>query len=201
LQLVSAQRTNIKFSIYEKVRCIRDGYLPAIDLCFCGYRAWHWRGDICEQMNKADWGELHTRLHGQNMRDGLLAHGPGGACGADVAKLYATSLMGVNPQVSSIYNGRLIDLWTCGAVQLIHDPHKELAEEGFREGEHYIGFDGTITDLIHKAQRIKKDPPLCAELIERAFERMTKYQKRTSETVYAEIYRDHMTQLEVGRNG
>jgi hypothetical protein len=184
---------NQYFQISNKASAIRSGYMPVIDFVFLGYRAWHWRGDFCDALNAANFGDLRSKLHGKDMRDGLLGDGPGGACGVEASKLYTQSLIGVNPQVSSIFNGRLIDLWECGVVQMVYDPHGELESEGFVDGEHYVSFDGSVEDCISKAHELRADPNRCADIIERAHAKMREYQYRKSTpAVYGQIYADYI---------
>ena len=192
---------NLYFNPGPKADAIESGYLPVVDFVFLGYRAWHWRGDFCNSLNGADFGDLKSALYGQDMRDGMLGNGPGGKCGYEAAKLYSQSLIGVNPQVSSIFNGRLIDLWTCGVVQMVHDPHGELASEGFIEGEHFVSFDGSTADCIGKAKELKADPKRCARIIRAAFMQAMQYQReKSTPAVYASIYADWIDKV-TGRHG
>jgi len=190
---------NIWFNVNEKIALIRQGRMPPIDLVFVGNgAAWHWRQKFIDELNAADFGDLHSALYGAKMRDGVLGAGPGAACGYLVGKLYTQALCGVNPQVSSIFNGRLIDLWACGVIQFIYDPHEELRLQGFEEGTHYLGFDGTAADLIARVEDVKKDPGRCADIIQAAHETMVKYQtERSTNAVYAQIYADWLA----GENG
>jgi hypothetical protein len=108
--------------------------------------------------------------------------------------------MGVNPQVSSIFNGRLMDLWRCGVVQFIHDPHGELASQGFEADVHYVPFDGTPEDVVRKAKALRKSHKRMAEIMRAGYEACHKYQtERSTNAVFAQIYGDHLGQIEHGR--
>ncbi|MCP4549526.1 MAG: glycosyltransferase family 1 protein [bacterium] len=192
------------FDLQEKIRkTLENVYPPPVDLVFIG-ASWSWcgskfwRGRFCEALNHADWSGLLTQFYGQDMRDGFLG-GDHRNC-YDIAQKYSQSLCGVNPQVSSIFNGRLIDLWATGVIQIIHDPHGELAGAGFEDGTHYVGFDGTTADLRAKVIELKADPPRCADIMANAYNAVVRHQNdRTTDSVYAQLYADFMPQILGGR--
>ena len=191
---------NILFDVNDKVSLLRRGVYPAIDVAFVGYRGWFWRKEFCDGLNAMDDGGLTVRLHGTDMRhgelDGRWAPNPG----LQVGKLYANSLFGPNPQVSSIFNGRLMDLWRCGVVQLIHDPYNELVDEGFEPWVHYVPFDGTADDAMRLVHELKPQKDKLADMIHAAAVKVSEYQTiKSTNAVYARIYGEHMDQIENGR--
>jgi hypothetical protein len=108
--------------------------------------------------------------------------------------------MGVNPQQSSIFNSRLVDLWRAGVVQLIHDPLGELAPYGILAGVHYVAFDGSYDDLVRQAKHIHSHPAEAAGFIRRGMEGITLLEQHASWTgAHARMYRDHLRQIEEGR--
>jgi hypothetical protein len=191
---------DILFGVQNKIDALKMGIFPPIDFVFVGCLGWMDRKGFCSDLNAADFGGLHSRIHGQGMRDGYLAESPGKPVAYPVAKLYSQSLFGVNPQVSSIFNARLIDLWVSGVIQFIHDPHGELASQGFEAGVHYVSFDGTVADMIGKMHALRADPKAAANIMEQAHRKMVEYQtKRSTNEVYTNIYMDHLEQIENGR--
>lgn len=191
---------NINFSVSDKIRGLRMGVYPPIDLAFVGYRAWHWRKTFCDGLNAVNTDGLTVRLHGTDMRHGELDGRWSRTPGFQAAKLYANTLFGPNPQVSSIFNGRLMDLWRCGVVQMIYDPHGELASEGFDAWTHYVPFDGTAEDVMRLVRELKPQKEKLADIIEAASLKVDEYQTvKSTNAVYSRIYGEHLQQITEGR--
>ena len=151
-----------------------------------------WRSSFVGSLNhyarELDAHGIVTRLHGTAMRDGRWA--------GDVATLYAQAAMGVNAQESSIFNQRLFDLWLCGVVQLVHDPHGELARFGFRDGEHFIAFDGTATNLLTTVERwIGRRADLVAMAIAARTACLDFLAARTWARAYGDVFFDYAERL------
>ena len=168
-----------EFSIERKVSAIAKGNYPPIDSIFVGVSGGNqWRRGLLQDMLRRPPQDIKQEIYGYGMPAGMLGslHDPRG-CGFPVAAKYANSLFGVNPQVSSLFNTRLRDLWASGVAQLIHDPHEELAEIGFLPGVHYIPFNGTAEDLYQKIQLWKNTPARLAKLIRAAHDKSVQYMK------------------------
>lgn len=182
----------IGFNPQEKVNNLIAGLYPAIDFAFVG-PAW---GGIRKDLNTVDWGDLVTKLYGTGMRDGELDGRWSTTPGVQCAKLYAGTLFGVNPQVASLHNGRLIDLWRSHVCQLIHDPWGELAEEGFAPWEHYVPYDGTAGDALRLVKELKPQRQRVAEIIAAGGNRCHEYQiTKSTPAVYCQIYADHAERI------
>jgi len=192
--------SNTGFNVMDKINNLRRGVYPAVDLAFVGYRAWHWRRTFLDGLNNADGAGLVMRLHGTEMKhgemDGRYAPNPG----YHVSKLYSNTLFGPNAQVSSIFNSRLMDLWRCGVVQMVYDPHAELESEGFVPWVHYVPFDGTVDDLLRLVREMKPQRDRLADIMEAAAIKVDQYQTaKSSKAVYARIYGEHIEQVINGR--
>lgn len=143
------------------------------------------RTALLDQINKRlqeDLGSLRTVLHGAFMRDGRW--------NGTVEEVYGRSFFGVNVQESSLFNQRLFDLWLSGVVQLVHDPHGELAHFGFVENEHYLAFDGTYEGLLRVVRNGTLDEEL-VDLVVRARSRAREFlAERSWTSTYRDIYYD-----------
>lgn len=164
-----------KFDIQEKIRRIRSGELT-YGLAYVGLNGYPnpLRVSFLTQLN-SEWQRVHdlglkTGLWGIGMRDGMLGQklhpkGPG----LFVAPVYQDALFTINYPVSSIFNSRLIDAWESGVIQLIPDKHGELAALGFKDGEHFIMFDGTLDGCIEKLREWKDRTEDLAKMAEAGY--------------------------------
>lgn len=145
-----------------------------------------------QQLPVAGW---RTRLYGCGMPDGFLEpqqhpHGKGYI----VAPIYVDATFGVNFAESSIFNTRLLDLWTMGVAQLVHDPHNELAVNGIHANEHYISYDGTCTDLLRQLEWWRARPAELAALLIRAEQKGRDFTAQHTNP-FRDIYFDHLDRL------
>jgi hypothetical protein len=194
------------FSAERKAADIQGGTLPPLAFSYVG-GGWgvnKYRDSLLRRMN--GWPALlpsigKTRLHGSGMRDGVVGeYGNDARAGASIAQLYIDSALGVNPQQSSVFNLRLVDLWICGVGQLIFDPHRELSHYGIMPEEHYIPFNGTADDMVRQAERYVGNPAELGKLIARAAVGCRAYCSRSSWVAgYTKMYEDHLDRIEGGR--
>ena len=188
------------FTVGKKALRIADGRSLPVDFAWVGMaNGYPWRKDLMEQMNAHGLGELVARLHGVGMRDGQLgSRKPYGEDATDLgrepAALYVDSLCGANIQQGSVFNCRLVDLWRCGVIQIIHDRHGELQHYGIHAGRHYVSFDGTYRDLCTKATEIENaDIDWQVNRMIDGVEAANRLAARASWTVmHDRMYRDHL---------
>jgi hypothetical protein len=155
---------------------------------FTDRRRWT-MGHITEAANRHP--EHRCRLHGYGMRDGHINDHPKGLA-YEVAALYSRSLCGVNMPESSIFNCRLFDLWETGVVQLAHDPHGELRDFGFVDGEHFLYWNGDGEHLMGLVQQCKDNPPWAAEIARKAYLKRQEFSaEHTREKAMSRLYEDH----------
>lgn len=161
------QIQSTEFDIYRKAASVQNSDRPSIDFSFVGFGGGtQKRCKILQDMHYSKWGDLKIKLHGTCMKDGILEPRlPIENSGAVCADLYFDSLFGVNLQQSSLFTTRMIDLWLCGVVQLMHDPCGELADNGIIDGEHYLSFDGTFDNMLHVINAVKNDNQKLSRLI------------------------------------
>lgn len=190
------------FDLHEKADRIRMGWTPPTDVAFAGIGIGEARRvDFLQALSKEPevGGELGvTRLHGPHMRDsiiGTFSHDE--AMGAGVAGLYTNAAMSPNPQQSSLFNCRLVDLWRCGVVQFIHDPWKELEYYGITT-DAYVPFDGTLPGFkVAVAEFRARGREAWADLLLAAEQACNHYTEAASWTgAYTRMYQDHLPQLE-----
>jgi hypothetical protein len=163
------------FDLPGKAEGIRAGQLPPVGLAFVGcygqsnFARNEAMAALAVQRERFHRLGLTTRLHGAAYAnsDGVLRPFRVDD-GATVGALYTKTLFGPNWAVSSLFNRRLFDLWRCGVVQLLHDPHGELREFNILPGKHYIPFDGTISHCYETVQRWLQRPNGVADMILRA---------------------------------
>lgn len=194
------------FDVSAKAAAIRAGVLPDVPHAFVGDLGGGWRKELLSGL--ADVLKPPSAFYGVDQRDGILrgrtvvmpmgdsvpVYSP--TCGSPCAELYARTLFGVNPQASSLFNTRLMDLWRCGVVQLIHDPHGELAGHGWMPWTHYLPFDGTAADALFVMAKAKQDLAALASIIEIGAATVAAIPRRGA--VMHQIYRDWLAG-EIGR--
>jgi len=148
------------FTVQQKAEDLRRGAVD-IDLIFVGCRGDmnpERRAFLTELNHRAGETGHRSLLCGSGMRDGeLLPRNDVNRNGYVVAPYYARSRFGVNFPISSFFNGRLFDLFETGVVQVLHDRHGELTEFGYRNGTHYIGFDGSIANFFQVLKAPRED--------------------------------------------
>ena len=142
---------DLGFQPEQRAALVESGADLDYDLVFIGQPCWgSWRHTFLTKL--ADLrrrSPLRVGLFGAGMPDGELAprnhpEGPGYPC----ADVYLRSRMGLNVQLSGLYNTRLMDCWMLGVPQLIWDPCGDMAAIGALPGVHYIPFDGTPEGLL-----------------------------------------------------
>lgn len=142
------------FDAGAKVQSILDGTVPT-GLVYVGNSGYPnpIRREFIAQLNKRS-EELEplgltSKLWGKGMRDGVLGERLSLAGdGSYFAEEYVNALFTINYPVSSVFNARLLDSWRLGVIQLIPDRHDELPAFGFKNGTHFIKFDGTFKGFI-----------------------------------------------------
>lgn len=191
------------FSVEEKAAKVERGERMPVDFVFVGMaNGFDWRKSLLEKVNTGGIPAVSTRLHGVGMRDGEIGDRfPYQNAAPSLAGLYPQCLLGLNPQQSSIFNTRLIDLWRSGVVQLIHDPWNELAHYGIEAGRHYVAFDGTYTGLVKVAQACSRNARDLASIIRAGAAVADRLDQVASWTgAHRQLYLDHLDQLEHGRS-
>lgn len=181
----------IDFEFEDKVSKIERGELPPIDLAYVGHFAGHpQRTNLLQQAHSLTPADMTARFHGVQAPHGELGDRVRKeGCGYDLPPLYIDTLFGINPQMSSIFNTRLMDLWLMGVAQLIYDPHRELERNGFLPDVHYIPFSGNAEHLWTQIRYWKQRPAELAALIRRAHEHVTEYmQTHSVNATFARIY-------------
>lgn len=180
------------FDAKDKAADIMAGNAPETDLTFVGAGQWMagWRGQFMQDLFKFDWGRhgLKTRFHGVKCRDGVI--GKDHRDPTAIASLYANTLFGVNPQVSSLYNTRLVDLFKAGVIQLVFDPHGELPKLGLVSGKHYLQFDGTVDGLLSVIAVWRSNHVGMADIIERGPEAAAIVESHTTSNALTQLYGD-----------
>jgi len=156
----------------ENEYSIRTRAEPDIDLIFIGYRGdmnpprRRFLEELCRRVPETHQPFL---LRGWGMPDGdLLPRSDVNRNGYVIAPYYARSRFGVNYPISSIYNGRLFDLFEMGVVQIVHDKHHELADFGYEDGIHYLEFDGTVDGLFAVMDHYRRNPMVLSQIAEDA---------------------------------
>jgi len=168
------------FSVAKKAAALRAGTLPQTDFIWVGTaNGWGGRLQTAQSLNTMQWPPgCKTKILGYGMRDGILlpAHDHPHPKGLSypAAELYVDSLTGANAALSSLFNLRLWDLWGCGVVQVAYDPHGELDDAGFIDGEHYFSVD-TYEEIPAVVERMKANPALAADVILAAHEKANAY--------------------------
>jgi len=177
------------FSVEEKADRIRAGNLPALDLVFVGMFAGKpWRGELLQKVFGSVPAGIQARAHGQYAPGGILPGQMTARCGHPLARLYANTLFGINPQLTSLYNTRLMDLWHSGVAQLIYDPHGELAAHGFEPGRHFIAYDGTAVDFWKQLSDWRSRPADLADLLVEAHAAAERFLTGSVSRAYASMY-------------
>jgi hypothetical protein len=193
----------IGFDLERKAAAVERGDVLPLDFAFVGMAdGWPWRAAAMRALNVEGVPGV-SKLYGVGMRDGQLGSrwpykDPRGL-GADCADIYSGALCGVNVPQSSIFNCRLVDLWTCGVVQILHDQHGELARYGIKAGEHYQDYDGTHADLCRQISHLRSHQPEAAALIRGGQAALAKLACASWTNAHASMYADALPQLEAGR--
>lgn len=191
------------FSVEAKAEAVARGEQLPVDFVFVGMaNGFPWRQRLMDQINAAGIPSMTTRLHGVGMRDGEIGDRfPYQNAAPSLASLYPQCLLGVNPQQSSLFNTRLVDLWRCGIVQLIHDPWGELEHYDIRPREHYVAFDGSYEGLVRTVQACRENSRALAPIIRAGAKAADRLSERASWVgAHSRLYLDHLTQLEQGRS-
>lgn len=196
--LKAVQRAEVK----EKISRCRQGHMPRVPFVFIGnsYVGNPIRDTLLECLNNGapnTWG-----LYGHGMRDGVLApHGLQDAAGAAVVEKYKDAYFSVNPQNSSLFNGRLLDLALCGVVQMIHDPWNELASIGLRPHKHFLPFTGSIANLEGCILAYRNQPEHMSKMLDRARDWAYRYlQENNVSRLYEQFFNSNTYQLLCGRS-
>jgi hypothetical protein len=188
------------FDLEAKAARIEQGTFPLVDLVYVGgFFGNTWRLGLLRQAGAVSGGVV-TRFYGVGCRDGVLQpREPVERISEPLVSAYQDALFGVNPQQSSLFNTRLMDLWYAGVAQLIYDPHHELERQGFVAGEHYIPFDGSAAGLYTQVRAWKARPKELAALIRRAHKKAVAYNEteNTMAAVFGHIYHDYHAGKEV----
>lgn len=161
---------DIGFDFEERVDRIERGIYPKIDLGYVGLLGGNkYRRSILRRLAVGDIQGISVKAYGFGFPGGELGdrRDPLG-CGYFFPNLYSNVLFGLNAQMSSLFNTRLMDLWYMGVAQLIHDPHGEMGERGFLDGIHYIEFDGSAEDMREKILDWKSRPKDLAQMLRKA---------------------------------
>lgn len=189
------------FDIEEKITRVISRTPGLTKFVYVGYgRGNPYRRRILQALNDNDPARGipgAVKLHGVNMRHGVYGvkdNSP--QMGADSFQLYRDAMFGINPQQSSLFNTRLIDLWLCGVAQLIYDPHSELKHYGIMPHEHYIPFDGTFEDLERQMAYYWTHIGEWGDLVRNARAKCDVFTEITSWTgAYKRMYREHLDRI------
>lgn len=193
----------IGFDLERKATAVERGDVLPLDFAFVGMAdGWPWRAAAMKALNREGVPGV-SKLYGVGMRDGQLGSrwpytDPRGL-GADCADVYSGALCSVNVPQSSIFNTRLVDLWSCGVVQILHDQHSELAGYGIKPGVHYQDYDGTHADLVAKIYALRSDHVRAAAFIRAGREALELLKPASWTEAHRRMYRDALPQIEAGR--
>lgn len=181
------------FDVYRKIDVVARGERLPIDMVFVGHFGGHqWRFRLLKKSSMTVPSGMEVRYYGVNAPHGTLEpRTPPQGMGYTLPPVYANALFGVNPQMSSLFNTRLMDLWLMGVAQVIYDPHQELVRQGFEPGVHYVSFNGSAEHLWEQIMSWGARPSDLAAMLRRAHERCVEYMGENSvSSVYAKIYRE-----------
>ena len=180
----------------EKIAAIARGELPPVDLAFVGMASGNsWRRELLHDVFLNKPANVTARFHGVGCpQDVIGQRSPVEEVSRALVGLYRDTLFGINPQQSSLFNTRLMDLWYGGVGQFIYDPHGELRARGFRQGEHYLPYNGSAADLYQKIAYWKARPEALAVVLHQAREAALTFSMRTNavHTVFGQIYHDYL---------
>lgn len=194
--LIALDDTN--FDVEDKIAKIGAGARFENDLVFIGARTQRsWRSRFISRMNKVLHGikssGLNITFKGAGMPDGLYqpATHPKGI-GYPVGLLYTKTHMGVNLQLSGLFNARLMDLWRTATPQMIYDPHGEMQLIKAEPMEHFIPFDGTPEGLLATFKKYRTEHALLAHIARNGVAQ-EKFVRETMNfyTVMNEVFLDH----------
>ena len=145
--------TGKSFDIDRRVAQLR-AKAYTFDLAFVGGKLGQFRPKLNEPGTTAAFraAGLRTKIAGIGMRDGALLPRIPATLGGPVAQLYINSFSTLNLQFIGLMGTRPYDAWASGTLLLQWDPVGEMAEVGAQDGVHFVGYDGTIVDLIAKVK-------------------------------------------------